>query len=62
MKLQDVELRYNTFDIELLIIVEAFRKWRYYLVYILCSIEVFTDHLNHRYLTTKAKLNSKKVR
>ena len=50
------------FNIELLAIVEAFRKWRYYLAYILYSIKMFIDHLNHCYLTTKAKLNGKKAR
>ncbi len=42
--------------------MEAFRKWRYYLVYIPYSIEVFIDYLNYRYLTIKAKLNGKETR
>ena len=59
---RDLELRYNTPDAELLAIVEAFRKWRHYLAYILYSIEVLTDYLNHCYLTTKTKLNGREAR
>ena len=47
---------------ELLTIIKVFRKWRHYLTYVLYSIEIFIDHLNHRYLITKAKLNGKKTR
>ncbi len=49
-------------DIELLTIVEAFWKWRYYLIYVLYFIKVFMDHLNHCYLVTKAKLSGREAR
>ena len=32
------------------------------MAYILCSIEVLIDHLNHRYLVIKTKLNRRKAR
>ncbi len=60
--MQNIEFRYNTLDIKLLVIIKAFWKWRHYLTYILCSTEVFTNHLNYRYLTTKIKLNGKETR
>ncbi len=32
------------------------------MIYVLCSTKVLTDHLNHRYLATKAKLNGKEAK
>jgi len=61
-KLRGAELRYDTPDAELMAIVEAFRSWRPYLAYASTSVEVLTDHLNHRYLTTKAKLSWRQAR
>ncbi len=49
-------------NIELLIIVKTFRKWQHYLVYILYSTKVFTNHLNYHYLVTKMKLNGREAR
>src|SRR6266699_6984500 len=50
------------FDIKLLTIVKVYRKWRYYLIYILYSIEMFINHLNHHYLTIKTKLNNREIK
>lgn len=61
-KLHGAELRYDTPDAELMAIVEAFRTWRAYLAYVQASVEVLTDHLNHRYLATKAKLSGRQAR
>ena len=61
-KLKGAELRYDTPDAELMAIVGAFRTWRPYLAYVSSTVEVLTDHLNHRYLTTKAKLSWRQAR
>lgn len=61
-KLAGAELRYDTADAELLAIVEAFRAWRHYLSYTQHQVVVLTDHLNHRYLATKSKLNGRQAR
>jgi len=50
------------FNTKLLVIVKVFRKWRYYLIYILCFTKIFIDYLNYYYLIIKAKLNGKKVK
>ena len=60
-KLKGAELRYGTPDAELLAIIEAFRTWRHYLSYVQYTIEVLTDHLNHRYLASKPQLNSRQA-
>ena len=61
-KLHGAELRYDTPDAELMAIVEAFRTWRPYLAYTQDSVQVLTDHLNHRYLATKPKLSWRQAR
>jgi transposase InsO family protein len=61
-KLHGAELRYDTPDAELMAIVEAFRTWRPYLAYAQDSVQVLTDHLNHRYLATKPKLSWRQAR
>ena len=61
-KLKGAELRYDTPDAELMAIVEAFRAWRPYLAYVRETVVVLTDHLNHRYLATKAKLSWRQAR
>jgi hypothetical protein len=61
-KLHGAELRYDTPDAELMAIVEAFRSWRPYLAYVRATVEVWTDHLNHRYLATKPKLSPRQAR
>ena len=61
-KLKGAELRYDTPDAELMAIVGAFRVWRSYLAYVQEPVQVMTDHLNHRYLATKAKLSARQAR
>ena len=60
-KLYRVELYYNTPNIELIAIVEAFYIQRLYLAYTQDSVQVLTDHLNYYYLTTKLKLLQRQV-
>jgi hypothetical protein len=43
-------------------IIEAFRAWPYYLIYSQHTIEIRTDHLNHRYFETKPPLNARQGR
>ena len=60
-KLKGPELNYSTPDGELLGIVDAFQAWRHYLAYSKYKVEILTDHLNHRYLSTKSNLSNKQV-
>ncbi|KAM4061979.1 reverse transcriptase (RNA-dependent DNA polymerase) [Hirsutella rhossiliensis] len=60
-KLQDAETRYAIPDCELLAITEAFRHWRHYLAYTEQKITVLTDHLNHKYFMSKAKLTNRQM-
>ena len=41
-----MEIRYETYDQELLAIVVAFKQWRYYLEESTHTIEVLTDYNN----------------
>ena len=61
-KLKGVELRYDTPDVELMAIIDAFRVWRPYLAYVQELIKVMTDHLNYCYLATKPKLSARQAR
>lgn len=61
-KLKEAELRYDTPDAEMMAIIECFRVWRPYLAYVQQTVEVLTDHLNHQYLATKAKLSARQAR
>ena len=60
-KLRGAELNYTTPDSELLAISEAFRVWRHYVAYAEEEVLVITDHLNHRWLADKPKLNSRQT-
>ncbi|KAM4061498.1 his(2)-Cys(2) zinc finger domain-containing protein [Hirsutella rhossiliensis] len=42
-------------------ITEAFRHWRHYLAYTEQKITVLTDHLNHKYFMSKAKLTNRQM-
>jgi hypothetical protein len=45
----DTETRYETYDIELLAIVESFKYWRHYLEGSTYLVVVLSDHANLRY-------------
>ena len=45
-KLFSAEKSYETHDLELLVIVEAFKQWHYYLEWSTHSVKVLTDHNN----------------
>ncbi len=61
-KMTDVERRYETYDQELLSIVECFRQWRHYLEGSRFPVQVLTDHNNLRYFMTTKRLNGRQVR
>ena len=46
-------------NVKLLIIINAFKKWKYYLNYFLNVIKIFINYLNLKYLKIKVKLNDK---
>ncbi|RYP44155.1 hypothetical protein DL768_009354 [Monosporascus sp. mg162] len=60
-KLKGAELRYHTPDAELLAITHSFEQWRHYLSYTQHTIQVITDHLNHKYLMSKPKPTARQV-
>ena len=57
----DVECRYETYDHELLAIVECFKHWHHYLEGSWYPIDVYSDHNNLRYFMTTKHLNSRQV-
>ena len=61
-KLSNIESRYNTYNIELIAIVMAFRTWRHYLSYTRRLVVVKTDYNNLKYFITKNKLNNRQIR
>ena len=44
-----VELNYNTYDRELLVIFKAFKFWQHYLEGLAYPIDIVTDHKNLKY-------------
>ena len=61
-KMQGAELRYGTYDQELMAIVDSFKEWRHYLEGAHYVIEVLTDHNNLRYFATTKELNPRQAR
>ena len=60
--MQPVEQNYEIYDKELLAIVEAFAKWRQYLLDAKEPFEVWTDHENLKYFREPHKLNGQQAR
>jgi len=60
--IQAVEQNYEIYDKELLAIVEAFAKWRQYLLDAVEPFEVWTDHENLKYFREPHKLNGRQAR
>ena len=57
-----VELNYNTYDKELLVIFEAFKIWWYYLEGLAYPIDVVMDHKNLEYFSTTKVLTQRQAR
>ena len=60
--MQPAERNYEIYDKELLAIVEAFAKWRQYLLDVAEPFEVWTDHENLKYFREPHKLNEQQAR
>jgi hypothetical protein len=56
-KLKDAERNYDIHDQELLVIIDALRKWDTYCNTMRPRIEILTDHKNLEYLKTTHDLN-----
>ncbi len=56
------ETRYETYDSELLAIVEAFKTWRYYLEGCKHKVLVLTDYNNLQHFIDTKSLSSRQVR
>jgi len=61
-KMQSTERNYKIYDKELLAIVEALTKWRQYLLNVLETFEIWTDHENIKYFQEPHKLNERQAR
>jgi len=57
-----MELNYDIYDKELLMIFEAFKKWRHYLEGTPAPVEVFTDHKNLVYFCKSKTLSHQQAR
>ena len=55
--MQSAERNYKIYDKELLVIVEALTKWRWYLLDTTEKFEVWTDYENLKYFRESHKLN-----
>ena len=56
-----IKLNYNIHDKELLVIFEAFKKWKHYLERTSIPVEVFTDHKNLTYFCNTKPLSQQQV-
>ena len=56
-----VELNYNTYDKELLVIFEAFKIWQHYLECLAYSINIVTDYENLEYFSTTKVLTQRQA-
>jgi hypothetical protein len=56
-KILSAEMNYETYNQELLAIVEIFKVWRYYLLGVHVTVIVLTDHNNLKYFMTTKALN-----
>ena len=61
-KMIPTKTRYETYDNELLAIVEAFKTWRHYLEGCKHENFVLTDYINFRYFLDTKSLSSRQVR
>jgi len=61
-KLKDLERNYNIHDKELLVIVDALRKWDTYCKTTGLKITILTDHKNLEYWKTKKDTNLRQAR
>jgi RNase H-like domain found in reverse transcriptase len=53
---------YETYDKELLAIVEVFKRWRHYLAAVESLTEVLCDYNNLKYFMTTTALNRRQAR
>ena len=60
--MQPAERNYKIYDKELLAIVEALTKWRQYLLNVLETFKIWTDHENLKYFQEPHKLNGRQAR
>jgi hypothetical protein len=61
-KFIDAETRYETYDQEMLAIVDAFKHWRHYLEGASHPVRVLTDHNNLKGFMTLKQLNGRQAR
>jgi hypothetical protein len=62
LKLKGPELNYAIYDKELMVIIEVFKEWKYYLIGIKHKIKVYTDYKNLTTFTIMKELNKRQIR
>ena len=60
--LNEAERNYDIHDKEMLAVMRAITKWRYYLQGTPETFEIWTDHKNLEYFMTSKKLNRRQAR
>ena len=60
-KLEFAESNYDTHNLKLLVIMQAFKHWRHYLKSNSHSIQMFINHVNLQYFFMTKKLNQKQT-
>jgi hypothetical protein len=61
LKLKGPELNYVIYDKELIVIIEAFKEWKHYLMGTKYKIKVYTDYKNLTTFTTTKELNKRQI-
>jgi len=61
-QLHGPELRYPTYDKELMAIVEACRQWRHHLEGSKFQVKVYSDHKNLTYFIESKTLSNRQIR
>lgn len=61
-KLTDAEIKYDTYDKEMLAIVTSFKHWRPYLLHSSHPVVIYSDHHNLEYFMSPRKLNPRQNR
>ncbi|PRP73023.1 retrotransposon nucleocapsid protein, partial [Planoprotostelium fungivorum] len=61
-KMKEAELNYDTHDKELLAIVECLKAWRHWILGVSTPLNIYTDHENLRWFSSKQHLNRRQIR
>ena len=57
----EVECNYEIYDKEILVVIQALKKWRYFLKGTKILVEIWTDHKNLEYFIIAKKFNNRQA-